>query len=416
MSTGESGRKKKSSFFIVDDDKFTTEVHAKALESAGYQVSIETSSGNALSRIQSERPDVVLLDIMMPGIDGLEICRELRSREEFNDTKIVMVSAKSYEFDQKRAFKLGANGFLVKPLTREAFVGKLERIVEDQIEMMFWGVRGTLPVPGEKSLRYGGNTSCVSLEFPNEHFFIFDAGTGIKALSDHLLSKGRTRFEAKIFISHPHWDHINALPFFVPLYMRGNEFEIYGATHGDVTMQELISNQMDDIYFPVTIREFGAHVTFRDLREETILIDGIKVSTKLLSHPGYCLGYRIEYGGRSISYITDNELYLETDPSYNPQYENDLARFVRGTDYLITDTTYTYEEYEKKVGWGHSCVDKAVALAHEASVKNLCLFHHDPDQTDKAIDAKFEVTCRLLDELGSATKCLAPSEGTLFKV
>lgn len=407
---------KKTKFFIVDDDEFAARVHAKALEAAGYTATIETDSERALPRIQSERPDVVLLDILMPGIDGLEICRDLRSSKEFDDTKIVFVSAKSYEFDRKRALKFGANGFIVKPITSQAFVHELERIVEDRIELRFWGVRGTLPVPGEKALRYGGNTSCVSLEFPKGNFFIFDAGTGIKALSDHLLGEGRTRMEAKIFISHPHWDHINALPFFVPLYVPGNEFEICGPTHGDATMHKLISDQMDDVYFPITIREFGAHVTFRDLREETYTIDDITVSTLLLSHPGNCLGYRFEYGGRSICYVTDNELFLPTHNFYNPTFEQSLTAFVQDTDYLIADTCYTDSEYEKKVGWGHSSVSMVVHLAHEAGVKNLCLYHHDPDQDDTAIDAKLETAKRILGGLGSTTNCLAPSEQSLFKV
>ena len=104
--------------------------------------------------------------------------------------------------------------------------------------MTFWGVRGTLSKTGEGSLRYGGNTSCVTLEFSNQQLFIFDAGSGIKDLGAHLVAQKRKRINAKLFISHPHWDHINAIPFFAPLYMQGNEFEILGAKQGDITMRE----------------------------------------------------------------------------------------------------------------------------------------------------------------------------------
>ena len=158
---------------------------------------------------------------------------------------------------------------------------------------------------GGKSIRYGGNTSCVSLSFKNGGLFIFDAGSGIKELSNHLMASGARRLEAKIFISHPHWDHINALPFFVPLFIPGNEFEILGATQGDLTVREMISNQMDGVCFPVTIREFGSRVYFRDLRGETLKINGATIETMLLSHPGYCLGYRINYNGKSVCYITE---------------------------------------------------------------------------------------------------------------
>ena len=194
----------------------------------------------------------------------------------------------------------------------------------------------------------------MTLEFPEGQFFVFDAGSGIKALSDHLLAAGRIRIEGKIFISHPHWDHINALPFFAPLYMQGNEFEILGASHGDLTMRELISAQMDSVYFPITMREFAARVYFRDLKEEALNVDGIVIKTKLLNHPGQCLGYRVEYKHRSVCYVTDNELYLPDHPNYNRHYVDGLIQFVEGADILVTDTCYTDEDYPTKVGWGHS--------------------------------------------------------------
>ena len=200
------------------------------------------------------------------------------------------------------------------------------------------------------------------------------------------------------------------------MYIPGNEFEICGASHGDVTMRELISAQMDDVYFPITIKEFGSRVYFRDLREETVAFDDIVVKTMLLSHPGYCLGYRVEYNGRSICYVTDNELYPPSDPSHNRTYTRNLTRFVEGTDALITDTTYTDEEYQRKIGWGHSSVGQVVELAHQAKVKTLYLFHHDPDQFDDDIDAKFKSAVGLLKEKSSTTQCVAPAEGQRFQI
>jgi len=277
-------------------------------------------------------------------------------------------------------------------------------------------VRGTLPVSGEDVVRYGGETNCTTLEFAKGQFFIFDAGSGIKTLSNHLMAERKGRLEAKIFISHPHWDHINALPFFVPLYVQGNEFEVLGASHGDVTVRELISAQMDGIYFPITIKEFGAHVYFRNLKEETISIDNITVKTMLLNHPGYCLGYRVEYKGRSICYITDNELYLESSEFFNPYYVKRLTKFISEADVLVTDCTYTDEEYASKVGWGHSCISKVIQLAHEAQVKTLYLFHHDPDQNDDAIDSKLDTARARLKELGSKTRVVAPAAGEAFNL
>ncbi len=402
--------------FIVEDDLIFVELLTKLLEGAGHRVTSETDSEKALAAIEAARPDCLLVDLMMPGKDGLTMCKEVREQALLADTRLIVVSAKSYEFDRKRALKSGADGFIQKPISAETFVAELERIVTDRIETTFWGVRGTLPVPGPQTLRYGGNTSCLTLEFARGPFFIFDAGSGIKALSDHLLATGRSRVEGRIFISHPHWDHINALPFFVPLYLTGCEFEILGLNQGGMPVREMISAQMDGIYFPITIREFGARVYFRDLQEGQYEIDGISVRTMLLSHPGACLGYRIDYGGRSLCYVTDNELYLPEAPQHNERYEATLADFVRGTDALITDTTYTDEEYLGKVDWGHSSVGRVVELAHRAEVQTLYLFHHDPDQDDDAIDQKGEATLARLDELGSATKLKVPTEGDKISI
>lgn len=404
-------------FFVVDDDPEILEFVTSVLESEGHRVHGYTDGKTVLSEAISKRPDCVLIDLMMPGIDGLELCQKLSERKELSGTKLIIISAKAFEADRTGAYEFGAHGYIVKPLDAGTFIEQLTRILEDKMELTFWGVRGTLPVPGEKTLKYGGNTSCVSIEFAKGPFLIFDAGTGIKALSDHLAARKPGPMGAKIFISHPHWDHINALPFFGPLYIPGNEFEILGTSHGNVGMRQMISAQMDGIYFPIRLKQFGARVYFRDLEEEEFSLgDGITIKTKLLNHPGKCLGYRIEYGGRSICYITDNELDLEDGEFFNPFYMKNLINFVRGTDVLITDTTYTDAEYASKVGWGHSCVGRVADLAHDAEVKSLHLFHHDPDQTDADIDRKFELAQARLKEKNSAVECLAPSEGQVFKI
>ncbi len=401
---------------VVDDDPDVLTVVKALLEDFGARVKTSTSSKQALIEIIEDKPDLAILDLMMPEMDGLDLCRLLREKAELEKMKIVIFSGKSYEQDQKRAFSFGADGYLTKPLVTDEFVEKLQAIIEEKVEVTYWGVRGTLPVPGEKSLRYGGNTMCVSIQFPKDNLFIFDAGSGIKSLSDHLMSQNISGMHAKIFISHPHWDHINALPFFVPLYIPGNEFEVFGASHGSVTMRELISAQMDGVYFPIRIKEFAARTYFKDLREEEFKVNDILVKTMLLSHPGTCLGYRLEYKQRSVCYVTDNELFPEGSRDYNPNYWSKLTSFIKGTDILITDTTYTDEEYLTKVKWGHSAVSQVTKLAHDAGVKELHMIHHDPDQGDDDIDAKLKTAQDLLTEWKSPTRCIAPQERQSFKI
>ena len=408
--------KKLPRILVVDDDPFMIELESALLEEEGYEVVALDSAEEALAKIKNVEPDCVITDLVMPGVTGMQLLKDIKDDHRLSDVKVIVLSSKSFEFDKRQAMKFGADGFIIKPIDAESFIQSVRAVLENKLELTFWGVRGTLPVPGARALRYGGNTSCVTIEFPKGQFFIFDAGSGIKELSNAWLAQKRGKLEAKIFISHPHWDHINALPFFVPLYMPGNEFEILGASHPHHTMRELISAQMDDIYFPITMKEFGSRVYFRDLNEETIDIDGITIKTKLLSHPGNCLGYRVEYEGRSVCYVTDNELFLPDGPHYDAHYVSQLTAFLNKADVLITDCTYTDEEYERKVGWGHSCISQVAELAHNAEVETLYLFHHDPDQDDEAIDRKLEMAAQALESMSSKTKCVAPAETDVVKL
>ncbi|MGB0681952.1 MAG: response regulator [Magnetovibrionaceae bacterium] len=401
---------------IIDDDPDMLDTLSTIISEEGHEVITSRPSPTVVEQLLESPPDIVLTDLMMPPPDGMDILRALKAEPRAAKTRVVIVSAKAYEFDRKRALDFGADGFITKPVNAPDLLATLEHVFEDKVSVDFYGVRGTLPRSGPGTYRYGGNTSCVTMEFPKGETFIFDAGTGIKELGDKYMREGRRNIVGRIFISHPHWDHINALPFFTPLYMQGNEFEIIGAAHGDKNMRELIGAQMEDIYFPITMKEFGARVYFRNVKDGTFEVDQIPVTAMMLSHPGYCLGYRIDYNGRKIAYVTDNELYLKDNPAYNQHYVNRLVDYLKDVDVLITDTTYMDEEYSSKVHWGHSCIGEVVKVADAAGVKQLCLFHHDPDQNDDAIDVKLETSAKMLANLGSSVKVTAPAEGDRIKV
>ena len=172
-------------FSIVDDDRFLLRHMKAVLEEGGHRVKSYSSSLQALREIPVDRPEVVICDIMMPEMDGFELCREIRSRPDLAAIKIIMCSSKSYDFDRRRAKELGADGYIVKPIQRESLLRLIGEILSEKVTVSFWGVHGTLPVPGPGSLRYGGNTPCVSVEVSGEPLYIFDCGSGIKKLSDH---------------------------------------------------------------------------------------------------------------------------------------------------------------------------------------------------------------------------------------
>ncbi len=397
-------------FHLVDDDPDFRSMIAVLLTGGGHRTSESDSATQVVERARKEPPDCVLIDLMMPGSDGLELCRRLRALPELERTKLVILTAKSYGFDRSSASRQGADAYLVKPIDRRSLVATLERIVRDELRVTFWGVRGTLPVPGPGSLRYGGNTPCVTVDFPNGRLFVFDAGTGIKVFSDSLADRRSGKLDLSILVSHPHWDHINALPFFGPLYEPGNRIDVYGPASAGTAFEKIVLAQMDSVYFPVTSRQFAAELRCHDLAAGRYQIDGVEVETLFLSHPGNCLGYRVNCGEKSVCYATDNEIYPKRSTRYNARFNKLLRAFWQDVSLLVTDSTYGEQEYGEHRGWGHSSVVEVTRLAHEAGVAHLCLFHHDPDQDDDDIDEKLAAARAHLAELGSKTRCSAPAE------
>ena len=400
---------------VVDDDPTIRSLVALGLESADYEVQTADGGLRALELLDQRRPDAVVADLMMPAVDGLELCATIRRREEFQDLPFVVLTAKNYETDRLAARQVGVDSYLEKPVHFPTLDRTLKQLVANKLEVGFWGVRGTLPAPGPTSLRYGGNTNCVCVDFPRGERIIFDAGSGIRPLGAKVMAEGG-RQNGTILITHPHWDHINALPFFAPLYVPGNQFQVCGPAQPGATMRDLVNGQMDGRYFPITPREFGADLTYVDLRPGTFEVQGLEVAATLLMHPGNCLGYRVRYDNRTIAYITDQELSSPEYPIYNATYVAELARFLDGVDVLITDTTYTDAEYPSKVRWGHSSVSQVVDLAHRANVKQLCMVHHDPSQTDDDIDLKLEAAGTALARLGSRVVPSLPAEGETLRI
>lgn len=407
---------KKLHFLIIDDNQDYINLTKYVFEKAGYSATIMASSVDALEKIIELQPDCVLSDLVMPTLDGLELYKKIRSIPNIKQPTFIIVSGKVYDFDRDRAFEIGVDGYLTKPYEPKKFIQDVLEIMDQKMHVQFWGVRGTFPVPGKETVNYGGNTNCVSLALPKNQFFIFDGGTGIRALSNYLLVQKKLPISAKIFITHFHWDHINGIPFFVPFYLKGNEFEIYAPKQINQSVDELLFSQMNNVYFPVTRKEFSAKISFHELTEEYFEINDIKISTIFLNHPGNCLGYRIEYKNKIFCYITDNELYLLDSPYYKEFELDRLVQFIFNSDIVIMDSTYSDHEYHKKINWGHSCVSRVVDICNKAKVKLVCLYHHDPDEIDADIDKKLNQANTLLQELHSETRCIAPHEGDIIDI
>ena len=255
-----------------------------------------------------------------------------------------------------------------------------------RLALKFWGVRGSSPTPVIENLNYGGNTPCVEVRLPDNEVLILDGGTGIRNLGDSLIKEFEgQKLDLKVFLTHFHWDHIQGIPFFQPLYKEENKITFYsfpfpetganrrlGAVKG---LEETLKGQMTDPYFPITLDFLPAQKEYIEIEAEPIKIGPVTIHPFYLNHPGSSFGYRLECEGTSIVYATDLE-------HGSQEHDRVLREYCEGTDFLIFDSQFTPEDYPKHNGWGHSTWLEACKVANDSRVKRLALFHHNPSYTD----------------------------------
>ena len=276
--------------------------------------------------------------------------------------------------------------------------------------LQFWGVRGSLPTPGPTTVRYGGNTACVSVALGHRTLLVLDAGTGMRSLGEHLAARDTDIF---VLLSHAHWDHIQGFPFFAPIYQPHRTVSIVPTRMGSTLWCPTLE-QMDGLHFPVTPEALPARM--RCLMERGLDVfqeRACHLSCIATNHRGGGTGYRIEHAGRSLVYLTDNEL--------KPPYEkatsfDDFVAFCRHTDVLMHDAQYLPSDMPAKRGWGHSLVQQACELAVAAEVKHLILCHHDPARTDDGLDAIQEESRAWIHTRNRPMQCTAAYEGLVVDI
>ncbi len=299
------------------------------------------------------------------------------------------------------------------------------------MKLTFWGVRGSIPTPGKHTVRYGGNTPSSELRLDDDKLIILDAGTGIRNLGDYLINNGES-VKAHLLVTHPHWDHIQGFPFFKPAFISGNELTIVGTERPERFLREIISDQMNHIYFPVQLHDLKAKIHFVPVREEgELMIHDAKVKMIYVNHPGFTIGYRIEYHGKTLAYISDNEPFDRAAAANLTNFESvvkekfntedgdpnqRIFEFCQGADVLIHDATYTPEEYIDRVGWGHSHYLFTLRVAAEANVKRLYLFHHDQNHSDDKVDDILKKCKKEVKSRGYKFECEAAIENTTITI
>lgn len=421
----------KKKILLAEDVRAIAMQLSHALEKAGYEVQVARDGEECLDKVASFQPDVLVLDLIMPKITGLEALRTLRAAAATENLPVIVTTAKDYSTELKHIRQSGPLDVLIKPFTPDVLLSKLESffhtsgacsLVADRPardaskeiyapvldtrrpHARFWGTRGSIPVSGGRYAQHGGNTTCF--EFCTGHDrIIFDAGSGIREAGLSLLKDGPRHIH--LFITHTHWDHIQGFPFFTPIYVPGFEITVYGERGFGKNLESLLVGQLDRDYFPVQREDLAAKINFVFLDDKPVTIGGAKITREYVQHPGATVGFKIEHDGWKVAFIPDNEflqgytgspvgLTLDSDVVVPHQ---PVIQFVEGVDLLVHEAQYLPADYPKKIGWGHSNLASACALTKLAAVKKWIAVHHDPDHDDAALHAKHNLTRQILTDL-----------------
>ena len=430
---------------IIDDDSDFRRLIGELLERNGWQV-LQASEGEAgLEQVRQHRPGIVLCDLLMPRCNGFLVCRKIRGDITLRHIRIVVTSGRDYEADRLAAREAGADEYLTKPVAPDQLLALLAKLsstpgptahdaasaarLAAPARLKFWGVRGSIPTPGPGTVRYGGNTSCIEVRAGNE-ILILDAGTGLRMLGRELMAELADQpLNLNLLLSHTHWDHIQGLPFFQPIYHPRCRLRILGFEGARKGLVNVLSGQMESPYFPVPFGELPGNIEIEELKDMEFQVGQIHVRAWFANHPGICVGYRLFTADGSVAFFPDNEPYCRHEGAattvstkspasleFARTQEQKMIEFLRGTDVLILDSQYDRAEYESHVGWGHGCVDDVVALALKAGVKQLFLFHHDPDHDDDKLEEMVARARALIAQQKAALHVELAREGAVVEL
>jgi DNA-binding response OmpR family regulator len=404
---------------LVEDDEDIRVVAEKALRGSGYEVFSAGDGETGLELVKQKRPDLVILDLMMPRMHGFTVCQAVRRDPSLRHIPILITSAKSYPVDVARACELGADYYLMKPYDIQVLLQTVKTLAGDrsQLAVKFWGTRGSLPTPGAATLRYGGNTACVEVR-DGDTIIMLDSGTGAREMGDALAKEFQGRpLHVHLFVSHTHWDHIQGFPFFAPAYRDGNQVDVFSLRGTGRDLREIFTGQMDSSYFPVSLKDMKSKLSFVELNGQ-VQVGRAEVSHLFLNHPGVAVGFRINVGGKCLVYVTDHEVYTRMSGQHeqHDKLDRQLNEFARKADLYIRDAQYTEEEYATRQGWGHSTWKDALESAHEAGVTQLALFHHDPGHDDTTMDGILSSAREYMNQRGMHFNCFAAADNMLVRI
>ncbi len=429
---------------IVDDDPMVGELSRDLLTDAGYTVTLVQDSMQAIPVIKAEMPRLIVTDIMMPGITGMDICKAVKSDAALKHIKIIVVSGKSYEVEKQRAFQFGADFFLQKPYNVDTFSSTVKSILDGsvanpapppaapvapaiihedetpqmsdlapgQIRVTVWGSRGLPALMPNSASRYGRQTSCLSVE-TKDHLFVFDAGTGIVELGKEIAAKKRYYKDIWVVLTHFHLDHILGLGSFAPIYDPNFSIHLIGSNDPEKTLKEVAQSTFYSS-FSLTKQAPKAKIDIYEILEDNYeLFPGVKLSAMYANHPTSTMIYVLDLLGKRITYSPDSEIW--GDATAFQDYDEKLGGFVRGSDIFIHDAAYNDKDYETFKKQGHSGLSIVVDFAAEkAQARDLVLWHANTDYADEQLDQMLADAKARAQAKGYQLECHLPQERQTF--
>lgn len=428
---------------LIDNDALSRALISQCLAGKEWRVLEAEDGESGLQLVSDVKPAAVVCDLRTPKRNGFRVCRLIRDQPQLKSTCVILTGVSRFAGDKQSALDAGADAYLTKPIAPIEFAealapleGKNAAVVppaENPVYsgptiVRFWGVRGSIPTPGAATAGVGGNTSCVEVRV-GDHIIVFDAGSGIRGLGQSLLREFKDRpIEVTMLVTHTHWDHIQGFPFFLPAYIPRATVRILGyegAVHG---LRGALFEQMQSAFFPIGLDQMASRVTFEEMGEMAFDLGVATVRTTFANHPGICLGYRLSTPAGDVVYMPDHEAYepnererqrlagqnSRAELAYARLQDEKVIEFIRDADVVMADSQYDAVEYPNRLGWGHTCADDTVDLALRANVKQLFLFHHDPDHNDEKVEAMVRHARGLIEAKGGKLVVSAAREGEQF--
>jgi CheY-like chemotaxis protein/ribonuclease BN (tRNA processing enzyme) len=428
---------------LAEDVRAISMRMSHALEMNGYTVRVAEDGEECVEQIEDFKPDLLVLDLIMPKMNGLEVLRHVRSQQSTQHMPVIVTTAKDYSTELKHLQQTGPVDVLIKPFDPELLLAKLrqyfheaatatgvthrEHLVYTEAQyapvldtkrphVKLWGTRGSIPVCGARYAQHGGNTTCFEYSTGKDRI-MFDAGSGLREAGQSFLAGGPCHIH--LFVTHTHWDHIQGFPFFTPIYVPGFEITVYGERGFGKNIESLLCGQMDRDYFPIQREDLRAKINFVFLDDNPVKIGDVTVTREFTQHPGATVCFKVEHEGWKVAFVPDNEFLqgyigppapLTRDSHLVVPYEP-IVKFLDGVDLLVHEAQYLPTDYPKRIGWGHSNLATACALTKIVGAKKWIVVHHDPDHDDPALHAKLNLTRQILREIGSTTQVAHAYDG-----